>query len=133
MTSLSRQDVQTVVDMARNRILEKVLSRQEMQNLFDLNRDRLMTNLQNLHSQDQRLLAQQSWQVNQNTNRVMQVEARMLAIEQQLKSLQQLLVKFMQEQQSQTSHTSYMLSAISHNTPQSEKQVAPQPIAGLVG
>lgn len=122
LATLTRQDLQGVVDVAKNRIIERLVSRAEFQNVSDLNREKILTTLQNYHQQQQRLIAQSTWQISQALQRTIQIEARLVSLEQQLKLTQQLLQKVLQvqaelpktsaqpqpEQQTQTSvQTSY--------------------------
>lgn len=98
LATLTRQDLQGVVDVAKNRIIERLVSRAELQNVSDLNREKILTALQNYHQQQQRLIAQSTWQINQALQRTIQMEARLVSLEQQLKLTQQFLHKVLQVQ-----------------------------------
>lgn len=98
LATLTRQDLQGVVDVAKNRIIERLVSRAEFQNVSDFNREKILTALQNYHQQQQRLIAQSTWQINQALQRTIQMEARLVSLEQQIKLTQQLLQKVLQGQ-----------------------------------
>lgn len=126
MAPASRQDVQSMLNVATARVLDRLVSKYDIQTVCEQSRDRILTSMQNLHTQDQRLIAQNAWQLNQATNRLVQVETRMLTLEQQLKLLIQSLQKFMQQQQTQTSQNTFMLSNLSAAKP-ADEPTATQP------
>ncbi|MDB5163850.1 MAG: hypothetical protein JWS12_468, partial [Candidatus Saccharibacteria bacterium] len=52
MTPASRQDVQSLVDMACNRVLQRLLTKYDIQTITEISRDRVLNAVQNYHNQD---------------------------------------------------------------------------------
>lgn len=126
MAPASRQDVQNMLNVTTSKVLDRLISKYDIQTVCEQSRDRIINSMQNLHTQDQRLIGQTVWQLNQTLSRLVQVETRMLTLEQQMKVLIQSLQKFMQQQQTQTSQNTFMLSTLSATKP-ADEPVATQP------
>ena len=72
----TRQDMQTIVDTAKNRILDRVAQKQDIQTLVDSIRTLL-----NVQQQNQQLLRQAENQRVQLINRAIALEARLVQLE----------------------------------------------------
>jgi hypothetical protein len=88
MGPANRQDVQNIVDIARNRILERTVTKQDLTVLSEAVR-----NLMNMQQQSQQMLKQGEYQRLQFTRRAVALEARMALIENELRGVQQALTK----------------------------------------
>lgn len=88
MGPVNRQDVQNIVDVARNRILERTVTKQDLTILSEAVR-----NLTSMHQQSQQMLKQGEYQRLQFTRRAVALEARMALIENELRSVQQALTR----------------------------------------
>lgn len=88
MNPASRQDVQNIVEVAKNRTLDRIPTRQEFVQLFDNVRT-----LINLHQQSQKLLQQSEYQRSQLTRRAVALEARVVALETEIKTTQYMISK----------------------------------------
>jgi hypothetical protein len=88
MNPASRQDVQNIVEVARNRTLERMPAKQDFLQLFDNVR-----NLINLHQQSQQLLKQSEYQRSQLSRRVVALEARITALDNELKTTQFMIAR----------------------------------------
>ena len=78
----SRQDVQNIVDIARNRIEQRTVAKQDIINLTDSLRQ-----LIGLHQQSQQMIKQSEYQRLQLTRRSAAVEARLANLENEIRSL----------------------------------------------
>lgn len=87
MASLTRQDVQSVVEQARTRLIDHVASRQDMQTLQGTVKT-LTTTLQ----QSQQLLRQEENQNLQLARRIGALESRMMQLEHELQQLRRVIV-----------------------------------------
>lgn len=81
MISLSKQDVQSVIDSAKNRILERVATRQDIQVACDATRDRVLNYIHDVQQQQYQLTRQTSVQVNQMMRRMAALENRLMTLE----------------------------------------------------
>lgn len=88
MNPASRQDVQNIVEIAKNRTLDRIPTKQEFIQLFDNVR-----NLINLHQQSQQLLKQSEYQRSQLSRRVVALEARITALDNELKNTQIMIAR----------------------------------------
>lgn len=86
MTSLTRQDVQTVVDQARGRLTDFVASRQDMQVVQDA-----VKGLTSVVNQNQNILRQEENQYIQLVRRMSGLESRLITLERELQQLNRTL------------------------------------------
>lgn len=91
MVPLTKQDMQNVIDNARNRWLERVATRQDMQVLQDTIRV-LTATLQ----QSQQLLRQGDYQRVQLVRRAVAMESRMVQLEHELQSMRRAMTQLAQ-------------------------------------
>lgn len=82
MSPASRQDVQNIVDVARNRIEQRTVAKQDLLNLTDTLRQLIA-----LHQQSQQMIKASEYQRLQLTRRSAAVEARMSNLENELRTL----------------------------------------------
>lgn len=88
MGPANRQDVQNIVDIARNRILERAATKQDLTTLNEAIRS-----LTNMQQQSQLMLKQGEYQRLQFARRAVALEARLALMENELRSVQQALNK----------------------------------------
>jgi hypothetical protein len=86
MGPATKQDVQSIVDTSKNRVLERVALRQDVQWLMDQTRVLL-----NLLQQNQQYLKQAEYQRLQQTRRVIALETRIAQLEQEVRGHRQTL------------------------------------------
>jgi hypothetical protein len=82
MNPVSRQDVQNIIDISRNRIMERMVTRQDFLTLCDT-----VKNLVSLHQQSQQLLKQGDYQRSQLSRRLVALEARTISLESEVRAL----------------------------------------------
>lgn len=86
MVTLTKQDIQNMLDNARNRLMERVASRQDVLVLQDTIKSLTVT-LQ----QSQQLLRQNEYQRVQLVRRAVAMESRMVQMEQELQNVRRAL------------------------------------------
>jgi hypothetical protein len=91
MVTLTKQDVQSVIDNARNRLLNSVASRQDIQALQET-----IKMLTNTLQQSQQLLRQGEYQRVQLVRRAVAMESRMVQLESELRSLRTAMIQLSQ-------------------------------------
>lgn len=82
MNPASRQDVQNIVDISRNRIMERMVTKQDLMMISDM-----VKNLLALHQQSQQMLKQGEYQRSQLSRRVVALEARTISLENEIRAL----------------------------------------------
>ncbi len=114
MQPVNRQDVQNIVDIARNRIMERMVSRQDLSPIYDM-----VKNLTALHQQSQQLLKQGEYQRSQLSRRVVALEERTISLENEIRALSVLTSKLIDQR-------SPLVAASSQN--QIDERVMQQPV-----
>ena len=94
MGPATRQDVQNIVDIARNRITERTVTKQDISALSDSVRQ-----LNALHQQSQQLLKQGEYQHLQLNRRIEAVEARITSLESEIRSLAATMSRSVEQRQ----------------------------------
>lgn len=94
MSPVNRQDVQNIVEIARNRIMERMVTKQDISAITDAIR-----NISNLHLQSQQLLKQSEYQQSQLSRRVVALEARLINLEAELRNTQQAMLRVAEQPQ----------------------------------
>ncbi len=92
MNPVNRQEVQNIVDTARNRIVERMVTKQDVAVLTDT-----IKNLTNLHLQSQQLLKQSEYQRSQLARRVVVLETRLTGLENELRTFAQQVVRAVEQ------------------------------------
>jgi len=93
MTPITKQDLQNVVDTARNRIMERTASRQDVLSLHDT-----IKMLTTLHQQSQQLQRQAEFQRVQLVRRAVAMESRMVQLERELQNVRRVITQLAQAQ-----------------------------------
>ncbi|GAC1387935.1 MAG: hypothetical protein NVS1B7_2000 [Candidatus Saccharimonadales bacterium] len=88
MAPASKQDIQCLLDQTKNRITERMVSKQDIQCLQDIVRG-----LAAASQQTQQLLRQADLQRTQLIRRAVALETRILQMEHELRSLQQVVLR----------------------------------------
>lgn len=94
MSPATRQDVQNIVDVARNRIEQRTVAKQDLLNLTDSLRQ-----LIGLHQQSQQMIKQSEYQRLQLTRRAAALEARMSSLENEIRTLSAIMTRMAGQKQ----------------------------------
>ncbi len=94
MGTLSRQDVQSLLENTKNRIIERVTTRQDVKLLTEATRDRIMNYMHDLlQIHQQNMMRRGDVQSTQLLRRQVALETRIATLEQELKIMRQLIEK----------------------------------------
>jgi hypothetical protein len=121
MNPVSRQDVQNIVDIARNRIMERMVTRQDLMPINDC-----VKNLLALHQQSQQLLKQSEYQRSQLTRRVVALETHIATLENDIRVLSSAVVRAV-EQRQQPVVTPTQVAPVEQQTQPQRQPVPGQP------
>lgn len=92
MTALSRQDMQTMLDTFRSRLLDQVASKQDVQRTTDAARDRVISYMHDyLQQNQQQFVRQLDMRTKMYRDRMLALESRICTLEQELKISRQLM------------------------------------------
>lgn len=104
MMAATRQDIQGVVDYAKNSILQRVMSKGEFQSVAEQVRDRILSEINSIHQENQQMLRASSQSRETLIRKTTAMESRMASLEQEFKVLQQMIGRIF-EQQVRTTNT----------------------------
>lgn len=93
MVNLTKQDIQNIVDNAKNRVLERVVTRQDVQSQTDLMK-LMYTTLQ----QSLQLSRQSEYQRVQMARQIAGLEAKLMQVDQEMRTLRGLIGKLIENQ-----------------------------------
>lgn len=88
MVSITRQDLQSVIDNARNRLLERIATRQDVHALQDT-----IKALTNTLQQSQQMLRHAEYQRVQLVRRAVAMESRMVQLEHELQNMRRVMTQ----------------------------------------
>ncbi|CAN5635973.1 hypothetical protein BH23PAT1_BH23PAT1_3400 [soil metagenome] len=92
--SISKQDMQSIVETAKNRVIERMLTRQEMQILSDTSRDRIMNHMQYvIQTHQQQTFTRDNDRSVQTQRYISSLESRIGSLESEIKSMRRLLTQ----------------------------------------
>lgn len=80
-TAASRQEIQSIADTLQNRLYQRLATHQDVMNLYEL-----LKSVISLEQQNQQLIRQAEFQRLQNGRRIVALETRLMALEQELKT-----------------------------------------------
>lgn len=92
--AVNRQDVQNIVEVARNRIMSNMVTKQDISAITDSIRT-----LNNLQTQSMQLLKQSEYQQSQLSRRVVALEARLINLEAELRNTHQTMTRVVDQPQ----------------------------------
>lgn len=88
MNPISRQDVQNIVDMSRNRIMERMVTKQDVAMVSEA-----LKNIMAVNQQNQQLLRQSEQQRTQLAKRVATLEGRIASFENEMRVVSTTMLK----------------------------------------
>jgi len=98
IVTMSRQDLQGVVDYAKNRIIERLVTKYDVQNAANSAVNRVMDNINDLRRDNQPVIRQTLALTEQTAQRTQILDARLSSIEQELKEMNSLLSRVVGQQ-----------------------------------
>jgi DNA anti-recombination protein RmuC len=101
MNPMTRQDLLNVTEMAKNKIIERLVTKYDVQAAADSARDRILANLQTLHMENQALMRQSNASRDQSWRRISALEAQIATLQQEIRQMHQTLQSLQQVQASQ--------------------------------
>lgn len=112
MNPISRQDVQNIVDISRNRIMERMVTKQDVAMVSEALRNIMVVNQQN-----QQLLKQSEYQRAQLAKRVVTLEGRIASFENEIRSVSTTMLRSAEQRAQQ-------ITLPTQNQPQESPQYA---------
>ena len=98
MTEISRQDLQNLLEQTKNKVVERMLTKADIQVLCNQLRDYVVKQVKVTHQLDQAAIKQSFVLANQSLRRSVNIEARLIAFEQELRMFRHTVDKLLQRQ-----------------------------------
>ena len=116
MNPISRQDVQNIVDISRNRIMERMVTKQDVAMVSEA-----LKNIMAVNQQNQQLLKQSEYQRAQLAKRVATLEGRIASFENEIRVVSTTMLRSAEQKAQQIT-----LPAQNHPEEAISRQVSPQ-------
>ncbi len=98
MTTMTRQDLLSVTEGAKNKIIERLVTKYDVQAACDNARDRILASLQNLRTENQSLIRQANAQRDQAWRKTTALEGQIISLQQEIRVLQQMVTRIYEYQ-----------------------------------
>lgn len=93
MIDATKQDIQNVTEMAKNKIIERLVTKYEVQSACDSSRDKVIGTLNDLHQENVLLVRQSIAQRDQMWRKTLALEGQIVSLQQEVRSLHQLIAR----------------------------------------
>ncbi len=93
LAAMTRQDLMSVTQDARNKIIERLVTKYDVQTAADSARDRILSTINALHLENQAQIRQSNAQKDQIWRKILALESQMIALQQEIKSMNQTLAR----------------------------------------
>ena len=98
MNVMTRQDLVTATEQAKNKIIERMVTKYDVQAAADSARDRVLGTLQALHLENQTLLKQSNAQRDQAWRKTAALEGQIVNLQQEIRVLYQMISRMYEQQ-----------------------------------
>lgn len=96
MAEISKQDLQNIIENAKNRIIDRTLTRQDMLTISDTTRDRIIGSIGDMvQSCHQQMYSRENILHNQTQRYISGLESRMMTMEAEIKSMKRLMIQML--------------------------------------
>jgi hypothetical protein len=99
MNAMTRQDLLTVTEGAKNKIIERLVTKYDVQAACDNSRDRILAAFNALHIENQAALRQSNATRDQLWRKTAALEGQVIGLQQEIRVLQQLIGRLADQQQ----------------------------------
>jgi hypothetical protein len=93
LATMTRQDLMAVTEIAKNKIIERLVTKYDVQAACDSARDRILSNLNAMHLETQAMMRQTNAQRDQIWRKTAALEAQVIGLQQEVRTLSQLVNK----------------------------------------
>lgn len=101
MNTMTRQDLLSVTEGAKNKIIERLVSKYDVQAACDNARDRILVAIQNMRAENQTLVKQINIQRDQMWRKTTALEGQVINLQQEIRVLQQMITRIYEQQSRQ--------------------------------
>lgn len=98
MNTITRQDMLSVTEGAKNKIIERLVTKYDVQAACDSARDRILSAVQSMHLENQSLMRQSNAVRDQVWRKTTALEGQIVSLQQEIRALHQ-MISHLSEQQ----------------------------------
>ena len=88
MSTMTRQDLLAVTEVAKNKIIERLVTKYDVQMICDSSRDKILSSVQSMNLENQALMRQLSAQRDMSWRKVTALEEQILSLQKDIRALQ---------------------------------------------
>ena len=103
MSTMTRQDLLTVTEVAKNKIIERLVTKYDVQAACDNARDRIMSSVQSMHLENQSMIRQINAQKDQSYRKISALEGQLANLQQEIRIMHQTLGRILENSNSNQS------------------------------
>lgn len=97
MSTMTKQDLLVVTEVAKNKIIERLVTKYDVQVACDNARDKILSNLQAMQLENQGLIRQINAQKDQSWRKITGIENQLVSLQQEVRALRQMVAKLLEE------------------------------------
>jgi hypothetical protein len=97
MSAMTRQDLVTATEQAKNTIIERLVTKYDVQSAADSARDKILGTLQALHLENQTLMRQSNAQRDQVWRKTAALETQIASLQQDIRVLYQMVSRMYEQ------------------------------------
>lgn len=113
MNTMTRQDLLSVTEVAKNKIIERLVTKYDVQVACDNARDRILESVQSMHLENQAMIRQINAQTDQSWRKIAALEGQLTALRREIRELHRMLGKSLDYSASDSKVNSDQSSAFS--------------------
>lgn len=91
MSAMTRQDLLSVTELAKNKIIERLVTKYDVQAACDSVRDNVQSSIQSMHMENQAMIRQLNAQKDQSWRKITSLEAQVSSLQEEIRSMRQML------------------------------------------
>lgn len=98
MSTMTQQDLFTISEVTKNKILDRLVTKYDVQLACDSARDKVISAIQSMHLENQAALRQANAQKDQSWRKLTELENEMSALKRELRIMNRLLARFTEDE-----------------------------------
>lgn len=98
MNAMTRQDLVTATEQAKNKIIERMVTKYDVQSVCDNAKDKIIGTMQTMHLENQAVLKQSNAQRDQTWRRTAALEGQISNLQQEIRVLYQMVSRMYEQQ-----------------------------------
>lgn len=98
MSTMTQQDLFTISEVTKNKILDRLVTKYDVQLVCDSARDKVISAIQSMHLENQAALRQANAQKDQSWRKLTELESEVVTLKHELRAMNRLLAKIAKDE-----------------------------------